>query len=111
MATGKVGAAYPINADKYTVLMMRASFDPDAESTLGIIYWSTNTIYDGVSWSNPVYIFKGWAYYAFDIPAIGTWIQQGDSGDWTGNVGSLRLDPDQENNKTISNRLDPAGGE
>ena len=100
MATGKVGAAYPIDANKYTVLMMRASFDPDVESTLGIIYWSTNTIYDGVSWSNPVHIFKGWAYYAFDIPAIGMWGFSGDSGAWTGTVGSLRIDPTQENNKT-----------
>ena len=100
MATGKVGAAYPIDANKYTVLIMRASFDPATAGSLGIIYWSTNSIYDGFSYSHPVYIYKGWAYYAFDMPAIMQG-SDGNSGAWTGTVGSLRIDPIQEKDRTF----------
>jgi hypothetical protein len=96
--SGKVGTAYPIDANKYQVLVIRGSFDPSAEGSLGILYWSKNTIYSGVSWSNPVDIYRGWAYYYFDIPAIR---RLGGTDDWNGTVDSLRFDPIYEKDRTL----------
>jgi len=87
---GKVGTAYPINADKYTVLILRMYLGPKITAKSGTVYWSKNTIYGGVSWSNPFDVYDGWYFYYLDIPALG---KLGGTDTWSGLVDSLRLDP------------------
>jgi hypothetical protein len=96
---GKVGTAYPIDADKYTVLVMRASFDPSTAGNLGVLYWSKDTMYSGISWSHTAYIYQGFALYYIDIPQLGQW--GGTAGGWNGTVDSLRIDPIYEKDRTI----------
>jgi len=96
---GKDGTVYPITADKYTVLVLRMCLGPNVEAQRnGIIYWSKNTIYGGVSWSNPFDVFDGWYFYMIDIPALG---KLGGADAWSGLVDSLRIDPIYRKDKDI----------
>jgi hypothetical protein len=87
---GKVGKNYPIDAGKYTHLVMRMSLGPDAAGPYGQLLWSTDTIYNGVTTSGSFFVHNGWAFYIIDIPSLG--IAAG-SDPWSGLIDSLRMDP------------------
>jgi len=96
---GKTGAVYPINADKYTVLVLRMYLGPNAEAaSTGIVFWSKNTIYNGISWSNAYNVYNGWYFYYIDIPALG---KGGGPDAWSGVVDSLRIDPIYKKDQTV----------
>jgi hypothetical protein len=94
-----VGASNPINADKYTMLVIRGSFDPTSEILQGQLLWSKNTIYSGSSVSYPFKIYQGWTFYYVDIPSLA--LLGSDAGPWSGQVDSLRVDPINESNRTV----------
>ncbi|MDH7513978.1 MAG: hypothetical protein QHH14_13610, partial [Clostridiales bacterium] len=98
---GKTGTKYPINADKYTILVMRMYLEPAVEGKIygqSYLYWSKNTIYGGQTASNPFFARDGWHIYFIDIPSLG--IIMG-SDPWNGWVDSLRLDPIAIHDKEI----------
>lgn len=83
---GRIGTNYPIDADKYRVLMLRMKL---GTASLGQILWSKETIYSGMSTSNGFYTYNDWNIYFIDLKDLGTAV--GD--DWSGFIKSLRLDP------------------
>jgi len=87
---GKVGKNFPIDAGKYTHLVIRMSLEPDAAGPYGQLLWSKDTIYNGVTTSGSFFVFNGWTYYFIDIPSLG--IASG-SDPWSGLIDSLRMDP------------------
>ena len=98
---GKTGKKYPINADKYTILVLRMYLEPVVEGWIygqSYLYWSKNTIYDGQTASNPFFAKDGWHVYFIDIPSLG--IISG-SDPWVGWIDSLRLDPIATHDKEI----------
>ncbi len=95
---GKVGKNFPIDADKYTHLVVRMSLGPDAAGPYGQLLWSTDTIYNGVTTSGSFFVFNGWTYYIIDIPSLG--IASG-SDPWSGLIDSLRLDPVVQKDQSI----------
>jgi len=98
---GKTGKKYPINADKYTLLVLRMYIEPDIEGQLygqGYLFWSKNTVYNGVTTSYPFSSRNGWFIYLIDIPSLG--IISGDNS-WSGWIDSLRMDPISISNKEI----------
>jgi hypothetical protein len=98
---GKTGKKYPICANKYTILVMRMYLEPDIEGQLygqGYLFWSKNTMYQGVTTSYPFSSRNGWFIYFIDIPSLG--IISGDD-PWSGWIDSLRMDPISISNKEI----------
>jgi len=98
---GKTGSQYPIDADKYTILVLRMYLEPDIEDQLygqGYLYWSKDTIYSGVTTSYPFSSRNGWFIYFIDIPSLG--IISGDA-PWSGWIDSLRMDPISISDKEI----------
>ncbi|MCJ7580636.1 MAG: hypothetical protein MUP98_08885, partial [Candidatus Aminicenantes bacterium] len=67
---GKTGKKYPIDADKYTVLVIRMYLEPDISSSSGQLFWSTNTIYNGSTTSGAFIVKNNWIIYFIDIPAL-----------------------------------------
>ena len=95
---GKVGANYPINADKYKVLAIRMYLEPDIYGPWGQLLWSTDTIYSGSTASGSFYTYNNWFIYLIDISSLGI-VSGTDS--WSGYIDSLRMDPVIKKNKTI----------
>jgi hypothetical protein len=98
---GKNGRTFPINADKYRILVLRMYLEPGVEDMSygqGYLLWSKNTIYNGQTTSRPFLAKDGWYFYFIDIPSLG--IISG-SDPWSGTVDSLRLDPIAIDNKEI----------
>ncbi len=95
---GKVGANYPINADKYKVLAIRMYLEPDIYGPWGQLLWSTDTIYSGSTTSGAFYTYNNWFIYLIDISSLGI-VSGPDS--WSGYIDSLRMDPVIKKNKTI----------
>jgi hypothetical protein len=98
---GKNGRAFPINADKYRLLVMRMYLEPAVEDMIygqGYLLWSKDTIYHGQTTSRPFFAKDGWFFYFIDISALGI-ISGTDS--WSGTVDSLRIDPIAIHNKEI----------
>jgi len=87
---GKIGTNYKINASKYTIfaIRMRASVNHDA-----LLYWSNNTIYNGITSSNSFSIKNEWRVYFINIPSLGAVAVSGSKINWSGNIDSLRFDP------------------
>jgi hypothetical protein len=105
---GKFGKNFPINADKYTLFVVRMYLTPGVSTwPNSTLYWSKNTIFPGqlnggVTRSNVFAVNGGWAYYIIDVPALGIWPIAGLRTDaWSGNIDSLRFDPIVEKDKTI----------
>ena len=95
---GKVGANFPINADKYTVLAFRMYLGPSADGPHGQLLWSKNTIYNGITTSGSFFVYNGWRIYFLNIPSLG--IAAG-SDPWNGLIDSLRLDPTIVKDQTV----------
>jgi len=98
---GKNGRTFPINADKYRILVLRMYLEPGVENMIygqGYLLWSKDTIYHGQTTSNPFFAKDGWYFYFIDIPALG--IISG-SDPWSGTIDSLRMDPIAVDNKEI----------
>ncbi|RLG30480.1 hypothetical protein DRN98_07315, partial [Methanosarcinales archaeon] len=95
---GKVGANFPINADKYTVLAFRMYLGPSADGPYGQLLWSKNTIYNGITTSGSFFVYNGWRIYFLNIPSLG--IAAG-SDPWNGLIDSLRLDPTIVKDQTV----------
>jgi hypothetical protein len=98
---GKTGKKYPINADKYTILVMRMYLEPEVEGKLygqGYFYWSKNTIYNGVTCAGPFLARDGWFIYFIDMPSL---VIRSGSDPWNGLIDSLRMDPIAIANKEI----------
>jgi hypothetical protein len=95
---GKVGRNFPIDADRYTHLVLRMSLEPDAYGPTGQLLWSKDTIYSGTTTSGSFFVYNGWNFYIIDIPSLG--IAAG-SDPWNGLIDSLRLDPVIKKDKTI----------
>jgi hypothetical protein len=98
---GKTGRKYPINADKYTHLVLRMYLQPVVEDMIygqSYLLWSKNTIYGGQTTSRPFFARDGWHIYFIDIPSLG--IISG-SDPWNGWIDSLRMDPIATHDKEI----------
>ncbi|MCJ7579114.1 MAG: hypothetical protein MUP98_01100, partial [Candidatus Aminicenantes bacterium] len=95
---GKTGKKYPIDADKYTVLVIRMYLEPDIYGPWGQLLWSTDTIYNGSTTSGAFIVKNNWIIYFIDIPALG--IAAG-SDPWSGTIDSLRMDPILQKDKEI----------
>jgi hypothetical protein len=87
---GKFGINYPIDANKYKVFALRMYLEPDSEGRVGQLFWSKNTVYNGITCSGLFQVYNGWAIYIVDIPSLG--IMAG-SDPWSGLIDSLRFDP------------------
>lgn len=87
---GKIGTNFPINADKYTVLVLRMSLELGQTQPWGQLFWSKNTIYPESTTSRSFFVKNGWNIYYLNIPNLG--IASG-SDTWDGNIDSLRIDP------------------
>ena len=95
---GKVGRNFPIDAGKYTHLVLRMSLGPDAAGPVGQLLWSKDTVYSGSTTSGSFFVYNGWNFYFIDIPSLG--IASG-SDPWSGLIDSLRLDPVIKKDQTI----------
>ncbi|MCX7973231.1 MAG: hypothetical protein N3B16_01845, partial [Candidatus Aminicenantes bacterium] len=90
---GKTGRKYPINASKYKILVLRMYLQPEVEGKLygqGYLYWSKNTIYNGITCAGPFFARDGWFFYFIDIPSL---VIRHGSDPWSGWIDSLRIDP------------------
>jgi len=98
---GKTGKKFPVNANKYTILVMRMYIEPDIEGQpygQGYLFWSKDTMYNGVTTSYPFNSRNDWFVYFIDIPSLG--IISG-SDPWDGWIDSLRMDPISIHDKEI----------
>lgn len=95
---GKVGKNFPIDASKYTRLALRMYLSPGSAGQTGQLFWSKNTIYNGITVANGFYVYDNWFIYIIDIPGLGL-----DTGTdtWSGLIDSLRFDPIFKKDKTI----------
>jgi hypothetical protein len=95
---GKIGANFPINADRYRIAAIRMRVPTSAYF---LFMWSTNSIFDppGLQVSNVVLTTTGWRIYFVDLATLG--LITGTE-PWSGTKRSLRLDPAPDN--------EPAGG-
>jgi hypothetical protein len=87
---GKIGTNYKINADNYKMLAIRAKF---SQSHNSLLFWSKNTIYNGVTRSDVFSAYNQWAIYVVNIPSLGAYTVSGSKIPWSGNIDSLRYDP------------------
>jgi hypothetical protein len=87
---GKIGTNYKINADKYKILAYRMKLSTSHDS---LLFWSRNTIYNGVSRSGIFSVTSGWRIYVVNIPNLGAYPLVGSKITWSGNIDSLRYDP------------------
>ena len=95
---GKNGTNFPINADKYTMLVIRMYLQPDVAGPWGQLLWSKNTIYNGITTSGSFFVKNNWFIYFIDIPSLGV---AAGSDPWNGNIDSLRVDPISLSDKNI----------
>jgi len=91
---GKIGTNYPIDANKYKIIMWRMKLD---SASNGQFVWSQDTIFNGVSISNAYLTYPYWNIYCVNLEDLGA--AAGDS--WSGIVDSLRMDPTINSNETI----------
>jgi len=87
---GKIGTNYKIDAGKYKVLVIRMKLNKNHD---GLLFWSKNTIYKGITRSGIFSTYNGWAIYVINIPSLGAYAVSGTKINWSGNIDSLRLDP------------------
>jgi hypothetical protein len=87
---GKIGSNYKINADKYKMLVYRMKLGTAHNS---LLFWSRNTIYNGMSRSDAFGVNNGWGIYVVNIPSLGAYAVTGSKISWSGNIDSLRYDP------------------
>jgi hypothetical protein len=87
---GKNGTHFPINANKYTMLVIRMYLQPDVAGPWGQLLWSKNTIYGGITTSGSFFVKNNWFIYFINIPSLGV---AAGSDPWNGNIDSLRIDP------------------
>lgn len=87
---GKIGTNFPINADKYTILVLRMSLELSQTQPWGQLFWSKNTIYPKSTTSGSFFVKNGWNIYYLNIPNLGV---AAGSDTWDGDIDSLRIDP------------------
>lgn len=95
---GKNGTNFPIDADKYTIFALRMSTNVATPGFIGQLFWSKETIYDGVTTAGEVRVQNGWNFVIVRIPSLS--IRAG-SDPWAGIIRSLRFDPFYEPDKSI----------
>jgi hypothetical protein len=95
---GKNGYNFPINADKYKIFAIRMRTDQSLQSLVAYLYWSKDTIYDGVTTAGPFDVRNGWAVHIIRIPDL---VRRDGVNPWAGTIGSLRLDPFYEKGKNV----------
>jgi hypothetical protein len=87
---GKIGTNYKIDADKYKILAYRMKLNTSHDS---LLFWSRNTIYNGLSRSGTFSVSSGWRIYLINIPNLGAHALTGSRITWSGDIDSLRYDP------------------
>lgn len=87
---GKIGTNFPIDANKYTHLVIRMNLGISQTQPWGQLLWSKNTIYGGQTTSGSFFVHDGWFIYIIDIPSLG--VAAGPD-PWNGLIDSLRVDP------------------
>ncbi|HSF20295.1 MAG TPA: Ser-Thr-rich GPI-anchored membrane family protein [Vicinamibacteria bacterium] len=93
---GKIGANFPINANFYTVLSFRMRLNGNG---FGVLIWSKNTLFGGVSASGAFPVIGGWHIYRIAVPTLGTVLNG--AGSWSGLIDSLRFDPTNQHPESI----------
>ncbi len=94
---GKIGVNYKINANKYKVFAIRMRLTgTSGVNEDALLFWSRNTIYNGMSRSGTFPTYSGWRYYIVNIPSLGAHAITGSKITWSGNIDSLRFDPASE---------------
>jgi hypothetical protein len=95
-SVGKFGAEYSIDANRYRVAAIRMRVPTN---NYFLFLWGTNTLAQGITYSNAVLTTAEWRIYVVDLATLG--ILAGNE-PWSGTKRYLRLDPAPDN--------EPAGG-
>ena len=84
---GKTGAAYPIDAERYSILAFRMQVGQASDAQ---VFWSTTDMYSDINGAGNIPVRPGWGVYMASIPALDRFLG---AHPWSGEIRMLRLDP------------------